>query len=89
MKKRIALVSYNNCNVNQYSVKSDPNTTQINDSNGTIAVVSERTDDHGLSVKIADSTINLDAGEAELLLTALLAHQRLQEGYNLELYKKG
>jgi hypothetical protein len=100
MKKRTALVSYSNCHISAYQVKQAGFTTVLvaagdayapQEKGVTVATVKE--EDGGLSVTIPNgsefSTIRLSAVETERLLTALIAHQQLREGFNVEFYKKG
>lgn len=103
MKKRIAYVSYNNCELNQFKIKSRLNSTEVlygdghspNFKNTVAARVTELLDEEtgGLLVEVPGPNgevdkIKLTACEVEYVLTALLAHQRLVEGYDLQLYKK-
>lgn len=100
MKKRIALVSYKTCEISAYEVENRGQATTVfstgnafePESNGTVAAMVAE-EDGGLSVTVPNgtehSTIRLSAVEAERLLVALTAHQRLREGCNVDLFKKG
>jgi hypothetical protein len=100
MKKRIALVSYANCQVTAYQVKHSGRSTAViasgsafqpQENGQTVATIVE--EDGGVRVTVPNgteyNTIRLSAVETERLLTALIAHQTLREGFNVELYKKG
>lgn len=90
MKKRIALVSYADSTVIQYDLTFRQRGTESLSEEGVKTEIKDidAGDGTGVEVKIGTSRITLTARETEALLTTLLAHQRVVEGFNVELYKK-